>query len=91
MRTLKYTYIHTTYMAHKTITISEQAYHALATLKEEKESFTDAILRLTSEKGSATTLLTFFKGLPDSRDLAQNIDVAMGRMRKATLRKVKLE
>jgi predicted CopG family antitoxin len=91
MRILKYTYIHTTHMAHKTITISEQAYHALATLKKENESFTDAILRLTSKKGSATTLLSFFEALPDSGDLAQNIDVAMSRMRNATLRKVELE
>lgn len=87
---MKCTYIHIIHMGHKTITISEQAYHALATLKEEKESFTDAILRLTSRKGSATNLLNFFKELPDSRDLAQSIDDAMERTRKARLRKVKL-
>ena len=87
---MKYTYVHRTDMAHKTITISEQAYHALAGLKKEKESFTDAILRLTSRKGSAAALLSFFEELPDSRDLAEKIDVAMGRMRKATLRKVEL-
>jgi predicted CopG family antitoxin len=78
-------------MAHKTITISEQAYHALATLKKEKESFTDVILRLTSKKGSAAALLNFFEELPESRELAEKIDVAMGRMRRATLRKVKFD
>jgi predicted CopG family antitoxin len=77
-------------MAHKTITISEQAYDALAGLKKGKESFTDAILRLTSKRGSAAALLSFFEELPPSRDLAEKIDVAMVRMRRATLRKVEL-
>jgi len=33
-------------MAHKTLTISEEAYEALASMKGEKESFTDVVLRL---------------------------------------------
>ena len=37
-------------MAHKTITISVEAYEALLRLKKPKESFTDVILRLTSKK-----------------------------------------
>ncbi len=35
-------------MAHKTLTISEEAYEALAALKKEGESFTDLILRITA-------------------------------------------
>ena len=35
-------------MAHKTLTISEEAYEALASLKTEGESFTDLIKRITS-------------------------------------------
>lgn len=35
-------------MAHKTLTISEEAYEALARLKKEGESFTDLIKRITA-------------------------------------------
>ncbi len=35
-------------MAHKTLTISEEAYEALAELKKEGESFTDLIKRITT-------------------------------------------
>ncbi len=35
-------------MAHKTLTISEEAYDALAELKNEGESFTELIKRLTA-------------------------------------------
>ncbi len=41
MNTLKY-------MAHKTLTISEEAYEALAGLKKEGESFTELIKRITA-------------------------------------------
>lgn len=36
------------YMAHKTLTISEDAYDMLANLKKEGESFTELILRITA-------------------------------------------
>lgn len=35
-------------MAHKTLTISEEAYEALAALKKEGESFTELIKRITA-------------------------------------------
>jgi len=77
-------------MAHKTITISEQAYRSLARLKSDKESFTEAILRLTSEKGSASSLLDLLENLPRSEDLAKNVEVAMKRIRTVKLRRISL-
>lgn len=35
-------------MAHKTLTISEEAYEALANLKKEGESFTELVKRITA-------------------------------------------
>jgi len=78
-------------MAHKTITISEQAYRALARLKSDNESFTQAILRLTSDKGSASSLLDFFQKLPGSENLASNVELAMKRMRMVRLRRISVE
>jgi len=78
-------------MAHKTITISEQAYRSLAKLKSENESFTQAILRLTSVKGSASSLLELLEKLPSSEDLARNVEIASKRMRANKLRRVGLE
>jgi predicted CopG family antitoxin len=87
---VKYTYVHGKRMAHKTITISEQAYRSLARLKSDKESFTEAILRLTSEKGSASSLLDLLENLPRSEDLAKNVEVAMTRLRTVKLRRISL-
>jgi len=77
-------------MAHKTITISEEAYRSLARLKSGKESFTDAILRLTSQRGTASSLLEFLQNLPASEELAQNVETSMERMRKNKLQRVAL-
>lgn len=77
-------------MAHKTITISVQAYRSLARLKSDKESFTEAILRLSSERGSASSLLDLLENLPDSDDLARNVEVAMKRIRAVRLRRISL-
>jgi len=38
-------------MSHKTLTISEEAYEALAALKKGKESFTELIKRITAPVG----------------------------------------
>lgn len=58
------------FMGHKTLTISEEAYQALAKMKEERESFTETILRLTkkAEKGN---LLDYVKSLETDEEFAK--------------------
>jgi len=60
-------------MSHKTITISEEAYTALASLKQKHESFTEAILRLTRKK-SRGTLLDYVKFLEPDEEFAEIMD-----------------
>ena len=72
-------------MAHKTITISENAYEALARSKKENESFTKVILRLTSESGSASSLLEHLRRSQADEELAASIERAMQRTRRAQL------
>ena len=77
-------------MAHKTITISEDAYRELARMKKENDSFTEVILRLTSVKGSAGALLKYLEQTGHSDELAQNVRLVTERTRKAKLHKVAL-
>ena len=72
-------------MAHRTITISDDAYEALAKSKRENESFTKVILRLTSESGRASSLLEHLRGSPADEELARSIERAMQRTRSAQL------
>jgi predicted CopG family antitoxin len=73
-------------MAHKTITISEEAYNALAIIKDPNESFTDVILRLASKKGDPKALLEFLEKMQPDEELARNIEGAMKETRAAKLR-----
>src|SRR2546425_9095135 len=75
------------YVAHKTITISEEAYQALAKMKKEMESFTDVILLVASSRGSAFGLLRSLGEIGRPEDLARNIEASMKRTRKAELRR----
>lgn len=77
-------------MPHRTITISEEAYKALTKAKSGKESFTDVILRISSGKGDAASLLNYLKRMPPSEELAESIEVEMKRTRKSKMRKVTL-
>lgn len=63
-------------MGHRTITVSDEAYLALAKLKKERESFTEVILRLShqTEKG---TLLEYIRTLKPNEELAQSIEKAI--------------
>ena len=72
-------------MGHKTITISDDAYNALARARNDNESFTKVILRLTSEGTRAKSLLVHLKGLGPDEELAKNIEAAMRRTRRAQL------
>ena len=72
-------------MARKTITISNDAYNALARSKKANESFTKVILRLTSDKSNAARLLEHVMNSPPDEELARSIERAMERTRKAWL------
>ena len=73
-------------MAHKTITISEEAYRALKRLKQPNESFTRVILRLTQPKRTTQDLLTYLTQLGPQHELAQAIEDAYHERRLIELR-----
>jgi predicted CopG family antitoxin len=73
-------------MAHRTITISDDAYQALAkSRKTSDESFTKVILRLTSERTRAGSLLKHLEESQAGEELAKNVEEAMQRTRSARL------
>jgi|Deesub1362B_J571_1020462.scaffolds.fasta_scaffold00129_11 predicted CopG family antitoxin len=57
-------------MAHKTLTISEDAYNALKRLKKERESFSDVILRITKGR----SLLDFIESTDFLQELADAVE-----------------
>jgi predicted CopG family antitoxin len=68
--TRKCTYV---LMAHKTLTISEEAYNALARIKSKDESFTKVILRL-AQRRSKGNLLEYVRSFPADNELADKIE-----------------
>ncbi len=60
-------------MAHKTLTISEQAYNALVRLKSKDESFTKLILRLAHQKNKGS-FLDYVKSISPDPGLADSIE-----------------
>jgi predicted CopG family antitoxin len=72
-------------MGHRTITISDEAYRQLSKMKRERESFTDVVLRLASGRGNGKAVLEYIGGLPSSEELAEGVESAMKRTRKASL------
>ncbi len=60
-------------MAHKTLTISEEAYDALARIKGKDESFTRVILRLAKRRSSGD-LLDYVRSMPPNEELASAIE-----------------
>ena len=77
-------------MAHKTITISDVAYDALARSKNDNESFTKVILRLTSERTRASSLLKYLEASQADEELAKSVEAAMKRTRNARLKPAEL-
>ena len=74
-------------MAHKTLTISEEAYNALSRLKTRDESFTKVILRLARKK-SGGNLLEYVRSIPmqERKELADSIEKALERRSSIRLR-----
>jgi len=60
--------------AHRTITVSEEAYRALSERKDPGESFTEAIIRLVSERGEAAELLALIRSMEADEELAVNVE-----------------
>ena len=60
-------------MAHKTITISEEAYEALAGVKAAKESFTDVILKIVKKKEEGT-LLDYVRSIEPDEEFAKTLE-----------------
>ncbi|HZY95435.1 MAG TPA: antitoxin VapB family protein [Candidatus Bathyarchaeia archaeon] len=74
-------------MAHKTLTISEEAYNALSRLKTRDESFTKVILRLARKKASGN-ILEYVRSIPmqERKELADSIEKALERRSSIRLR-----
>ena len=61
-------------MAHKTITISEEAYNLLKNLKKENESFTEVIKRVLIAKKKRKDFLDWLSSNKDLKDLADSVE-----------------
>ncbi len=76
-------------MAHKTLTISEEAYAALSRLKSRGESFTDVILKITAKtkKGS---LLDYVQSMPPDEELAETLEEIIRTRERTRVRNVRV-
>ena len=72
-------------MAHKTLTISEEAYNALARVKGKDESFTKVILRLAQRRISGD-LLDYRRSVGPNEELASAIEKVLEKRRSIQLR-----
>ncbi len=61
-------------MAHKSITVSEDAYNALRDQKKENESFTDVIIRLTGQKRRKKRLIEWLESKEPLDELAMAVE-----------------
>ncbi len=71
-------------MAHKTLTISEEAYNALARLKSKDESFTKVILRL-AQKRNKGSLLDYIRSIAPDNELADRLEEVLEERQKIRL------
>jgi len=71
-------------MGHKTLTISEEAYEALARLKRERESFTETIIRLTAKKEKGT-LLDYVRTIKPDEEFAKELENVVEERKKIIL------
>ena len=72
-------------MAHKTLTISEEAYNALARVKSKDESFTKVILRLTGRR-SKGNLLQYIRSVAPNDELADKLEKVLEERSRIRLR-----
>ncbi len=72
-------------MAHKTLTISEEAYNALSQVKSKDESFTKVILRLTRKKAKGN-LLDYVRSFSPDEELASAVEKVLEKRGKIRLR-----
>lgn len=73
-------------MAHKTITISEEAYRVLKRMKRPNESFTKLVLRLAQTRKTSRDLLAFLKRAGPKTELADAIEVVYRERQQVVLR-----
>lgn len=73
-------------MAHKTITISEEAYFVLKSLKKDRESFTDVIIRISNKKLKKIELIAWLDNNEINNDLVDSIECEFLKRRDVKLR-----
>jgi predicted CopG family antitoxin len=73
-------------MAHKTITISEEAYNLLKSIKKDNESFTEVIKRICEPKKRKKDFLEWLGKINDSSDLADAIESVIAERETISLR-----
>jgi predicted CopG family antitoxin len=71
-------------MAHKTITISEEAYEVLAGMNAAKESFTDVILKIVKKKQEGT-LLDYVRSIEPDEEFAKILEDVVKERSKTSL------
>ncbi len=73
-------------MAHKTITISEEAYNLLKESKKENESFTEVIKRILKAKKKRKDFLDWLSSNKDLIDLADSVESVYSERKDIKLR-----
>jgi len=73
-------------MAHKTITISEEAYNLLKEYKKENESFTEVIKRLFQAKKKRKDFLNWLSSNKELTDLADSVESLYSKRKDIKLR-----
>ncbi len=76
-------------MAHKTLTISEEAYAALSRLKSRGESFTEVILRLTA-KTKRGSLLDYVRSIEPDEEFAETLEEIVRRRERTRIRSLRV-
>ena len=86
LHTLKYTDLSFICMAHKTITISEDAYYSLNNLKNGNEYFSDIFLSFTSNEYFIKNLLLWIKNKKANEELANSLSFIYNERNSVELR-----